>query len=200
MGEVTQAKTPKKLKRLVIIVAGVITIAALGFALLQMGQGKRSSADVITVSTLEKIINVSELSTFTAVYNGIAEVKNEKNPKKTDYYVSYEARVDAGIDFEKIKFTLDDAAKTIEVDIPDVYITEINVDISSLDFIFYNEKADGSTISQQAFKVCEADVKKESKEQEAILELAQQNAVNVVTALVRPIIEQLDSSYTLSVK
>lgn len=205
MGEPTQKakrtlKNLKKSKLLAIVLGGVLVVAVLVFALFQAGSGQEKTAEVITVSTLEKIINVSELSTFTAVYNGIADVKNEEKPEKTDYYVSYEARVDAGIDFEKVKISVDDSNKVITVDIPDVYITEINVDISSMDFIFYNEKADGSTITQQAFKACEADVQEESEKQDAILELAQQNAVNVITALVRPIIEQLDVAYTLSVE
>lgn len=198
-----EKRTSKNLKMptlLAIILGGALLIAVLVFVLFQVGAGQEKSTEVITVATLEKIINVSELSTFTAVYNGIADVKNEKKPEKTDYYVSYEARVDAGIDFEKIEISVDDSAKVITVNIPDVYITEINVDISSMDFIFYNEKADASTITQQAFKACEADVREESEKQDAILELAQQNAVNVITALVNPIVEQLDGAYTLSVE
>lgn len=156
--------------------------------------------EVITVSTLEKIINVSELSTFTAVYNGIAQVMNEKKPNETDYYVSYDARVDAGIDFEKIVITVNNDEKTINIDIPKVYITDVNVDISSLDFIFYNKKANTSTVTQEAFKACEDDVRAESEHQDAIFELAQQNAKNVLIALTKPIVEQLDAEYTLVVE
>ena len=48
----------------------------IAFFALFPGKPKQTSkrAEVITVSTLEKIIEVSELSTFTAVYNGIAQV------------------------------------------------------------------------------------------------------------------------------
>lgn len=200
MEEATQVKTLKKLKLMMLTLAGILVIAVAVFVLFQVWQGKESRTEVITVSTLEKIINVSELSTFTAVYNGIAEVKNENEPEKTDYYVSYEARVDAGIDFEKIVITVDDANKAVNVDIPDAYITEIYVDISSLDFIFYNKKTDESTVTQEAFKACEADLREESEKQNAIFELAQQNAVNVITALINPIIEQLDDNYTLMVE
>ena len=48
----------------------------------------KKEAEIISTSTLEKIINVSELSTFEAVYNGIAVVNNEENPENVDYYVS----------------------------------------------------------------------------------------------------------------
>ena len=37
---------------------------------------------MITESTLREIINVSELSTYTAVYNGIAKVPNPDKPEE----------------------------------------------------------------------------------------------------------------------
>ncbi|MBZ4669163.1 MAG: hypothetical protein JG775_2315 [Defluviitaleaceae bacterium] len=201
MGELNRINTSKSKAILYVIVLSMAFVAVAGtFALFQKGHEKKENAQIITVSTLEKIIKVSELSTFTAVYNGIAEVKNNNNPDQTDYFVSYEARVNAGIDFDKIVITVDDEAKTIKVDIPDAYITDINVDISSLDFIFYNQQANRSTITQEAFKACEADVREESEKENAILKLAQQNAVNVIKALVNPIIEQLDANYTLVIE
>ena len=151
------------------------------------GGTKDHEAEVTVVSTLERIINVSDLSTFTAVYNGIAEVPNERNPDKVDYYVSYEARVEAGIDFSAVEISMENGV--ITVDIPNVKINDIIVDISSLDFIFFNNKANQSTVTQQAFKACEEDARTESESQEAILELAQQNASNIVTALVKPMID-----------
>ena len=186
---------PPKLLALVVIVILICGIVAV-FAVTKKDQPK---PEVITISTLERIINVSELSTFTAVYNGIADVKNEKKPEETDYYVAYEAYVDAGIDFEKIKFSVDNEKKSIFVDIPEIHITDTTVDIASLDFIFLNEKANTSTITQEAYKACEEDVANESERQSAIYDLAKQNAVNVLTALINPIIEQLDTEYTLTI-
>ena len=182
-----------------VIVAAVILVVVIAvFGVFQMGAGKAKEAEVTVVSTLQKIINVSDLSTFTAVYNGIAEVPNEKNPDKIDHYVSYEARVEAGIDFSDVAISMEDG--TITVDIPDVKINDIIVDISSLDFIFFNNRANQSTVTQQAFKACEEDAKTESESQEAILELAQQNAANVATALVKPIVDQLGEGYQLVVE
>lgn len=200
MNETNQAKKILKPKIGLVILAVIITAIAVILLVFQLGKSSDDKVEVITVPTLEKIINVSELSTFTAVYNGIAEVKNEKKPDQTDYYVSYAARVKAGIDFEKIDISIDDTSKVIEVKIPDVHITDINVDISSMDFIFYNKKVDEATITSQAYKACEVDVENESKNQDAILELAHQNAVNIITALISPIIEQLDAGYTLLVE
>ena len=186
-----------KLIPAVVIVLAVVT----GILIVPKAVSKtKPEPKVITTSTLEKIINVSELSTFTSVYNGIAQVMSDKNPEETDYYVSYDAIVYAGIDFKDIVVSVDSESKTINIDIPEVSITETKVDISSLDFIFYNNKVNQSSITQEAFAACENDVREESGQQPAILELAQQNAKNVVTALTMPIIEQLDSEYTLVVK
>ena len=183
---------------IVLIVVAVVGCIAL-FLFFGSAREKQKQPEVITVATLEKIINVSELSTFTAVYNGIAKVNNEQNPEKVDYYVSYEARVKAGFDLDKIKITVDNEAKTINIKIPGIYITDSTVDIGSLDFIFINDKANASTVSEQAFKACEADVKAESKQQKAIYELARQSAINILTALTKPIVEQLDAEYTLTI-
>lgn len=189
----------KKAQFLIILVAAVLIIGLVVLGIVKLATPKVNEPEVVTVSTLEKIINVSELSTFTAVYNGIAQVMNEKNPEEIDYYVSYEARVNAGVDFEKIVITVDAEEKKIQISIPEVYITDVNVDIASLDFIFYNDKANTSTVTEAAFKACEDDVKGESEKQAAILDLAKQNAINILTALVKPIIEQMDAEYQLVV-
>ena len=197
--EQTKKQLSKKMQLIILVIAAVLVVGIAVFAITQLSSSKETEPEVITVSTLERIINVSELSTFTAVYNGIAEVMNEKKPEDIDYYVSYEARVDAGIDFEKIGITVDSEAKVIQVTVPEVYITDINVDIASLDFIFINDKANTSTVTQAAFKACENDVKNESEQQDAIFDLAKQNAINILTALVKPIVEQMDAEYELIV-
>ena len=194
-----QTKKVSNPKIYIAILFGIVVVVIILFLFLPK-QINDNSIEVITVQTLEKIINVSELSTFTAVYNGVAEVKNEKTPDKIEYYVSYNAQVKAGIDIEKIDISLDDTSMVIRVKLPDVHITDIIVDISSMDFIFYNKKADTATISSTAYRACEDDVKNESENQVEILELAHQNAVNIITALISPIIEQMDIGYTLHVE
>lgn len=185
------------------VVGAILVVVLVVAAVLTLGPGGDRAAkepEVITESSLREIINVSELSTFTAVYNGIAQVTDEEDPEKVDYYVSYQAKVNAGINFEDIGIDLEEESKTIRVTVPDVEITESIVDIGSLDFIFYDEGANTSTVSEEAFKACEADVAEESQQQTAIYDLAKQNAKNILTALVRPIIEQVDEEYQLVVE
>ena len=195
-----QGETRRRLRLPAWLLAGIAAAAvAAAVFVLHPGERQEKPPEVITVSTLQEIVNVSELSTYTAVYNGIAQVMNGEDPEKTDYYVSYEAKVYAGIDFEDIGIAVDDEAKAISVEIPEVTITDVIVDIASMDFIFYNDKANASTVSQQAYKACEEDARQESREQEVIYELARQNAANVLRALIEPIVDQTEGGYSLSV-
>lgn len=176
-----------------IAAAAVILPAVLG------GRGTPGGETVITISDLEEIVDISELSTFTAVYNGVAEVKDREDGEKTDYYVSYEAKVNAGIDFEQMSFAVDGEEKIIRVTLPAVHITRSSVDITTLDYIFLDESRNTSAVTQEAYRACEADVERESAEEDAILELARQNAENIIKAMLQPFIEQLEQAYVLDI-
>ena len=187
--------------KVLVIAAVVILVAIAAVAVLLQTSGREEpQPQVFNKSTLERIINVSELSTFTAVYNGIARVANEKKPEKIDYYVSYEATVNAGIDFQKVEISMDEEQKTIILKVPEAHITNQSVEMSSLDFIFLNQKADKSGVTEAAYKACEEDVRQESEQQSAICELAKQNAENVLKALTKPIVDQLGDGYQLVIE
>lgn len=160
----------------------------------------KNDPEILAEASLEKIINVSDLSTFQAVYNGIAQVMNEKNPEKIDFYVSYAARVDAGIDFEQIDIDVDYSSKVVTVTLPEVKLSEPNVDISSLDYMFVNDKANTSTVIEVAYKACISDVKAESSTENAIFDLARENARNTIKALITPFVSQLDAKFTVVVE
>ena len=185
---------------MMIAIAVVIIFVATLSVKVVLSISREDAPEIITKSTLEKIVHISDLSTFEAVYNGIAKVMNEKKPDKVDYYVSYEAKVKAGFDVERVELEVDDAKKVISVTIPEIKITGIDVDIASLDYIFMNDKANESTVSEQAYKKCIEDVENESSSENAIYTLAGKNAKDVITALINPFIEQLDDDYELTVK
>ena len=50
------------------------------------------------------------------------------------------SKVNAGINFEEVKINKDEDAKKITLTLPEVEIMDINVDITSLDYFFYNNK------------------------------------------------------------
>ena len=186
----------KHIAVLFVIIAVIITALMIKIKIFN----KKSEPTIISKATLEKVINVSDLSTFEAIYNGVAAVENEEKPENIDYYVSYEAKVKAGIDFALVEVEVNEAEKIITVTLPEVKITDVDVDIASLDYIFMNNKANTQTVSEQAYKKCIKDVTKESNSTDEIYESARQNARNIVEALISPFVEQLDSEYKLEIK
>lgn len=199
MEEETKTKERRGRRRLRRLLLPLCLIAAGALALWGLRGGEEAPPEVVTISTLERIVDVSELATFTAVYNGVAQVQNPEKPEETDYYVSYEAKVNAGLDFEGIAFGLDPEAKVIRATLPPVRITKVNVDITSLDYIFLNKKKNASSVSQEAYRACEADARRESEAEQAIFALARQNAENIMQALITPFVEQLDEGYALEI-
>lgn len=175
------------------IIIAIIVIVVLVVVLLMIFKKEEPVKEVITVSTLEKIVEVSDLSTFRVVYNGVACADDK-------YYVSYNATVDAGINFEDIEISVDNEAKKVTVDLPEAEILDVYVDIASLDYIFIDKKANTETVSEEAYKLCKYDVKVESENQEAIIDLAQQNAENIVRALVQPFVDQVDPEYEIVIE
>lgn len=56
-----------------------------------------------------------------------------------------EATVKAGIDFGHVEISVDDETKIISVKLPEIKITDITVDIESMDYIFINDNT-GKTL------------------------------------------------------
>ena len=196
-GRALDRKLRKWMMRLIVVLAAAVAVLV---ALRVNEHRKKPEAQVLTVSTLTDMIPVSDLSTVTSTYNGVAEVMNEKNPDKLDYYVAYEAKVQAGVDFADLQPEIDEASKTVTIRVPDAYFKKANVDMASLDFMFNSKKANTSGVTERAYKACQEDADRECSSSEAILELARENAENAVEALTRPLIEQLYPEYTLVVE
>ena len=145
MEKVESKKVNRKKTAVVAVIVAVILILGVSSLVLLSKSTKKSEPSIITTSTLEKILNVSDLSTFEAIYNGVAKVVSPDDPQKIDYYVSYDATVKAGIDFEHVEISVDDETKIISVKLPEIKITDITVDIESMDYIFINDNT-GKTL------------------------------------------------------
>lgn len=158
MEKVESKKVNRRKTAVVAVIVAVILILGVSSLVLLSKSTKKSEPSIITTSTLEKILNVSDLSTFEAIYNGVAKVVSPDDPQKIDYYVSYDATVKAGIDFDQVEISVDDETKIISVKLPEIKITDITVDIESMDYIFINDNANTETVSEEAYKQCIDDV------------------------------------------
>ena len=145
-----------------------------------------------TQTTLIDTIVKSDLSTFSITYNGVAKKESESfGKKKVDYYVSYQSKVQAGIDFSKIKFEKNDEKKQIRIVQPEVQIMDINVDIESFDYIFINKKSETKTVASETYALVNEDVHKSINEEQAVIDYARENATNIINALSEPFRDKL---------
>lgn len=145
----------------------------------------------VTVSTLKDAVNISELSTAQFTYNGIAEVYKDKSKKKVACYISYKAKVRAGIDMSKVEFEINEENKTVKPILPEITVVPDINDEASLSFI----PDDANIELKEALEVCEDDAKEEALKSEKLMESAQENLHSIIEALLYPILN--DNGYTL---
>ena len=184
---------PKLMKRLLILMLlCCIIVAALIMSKDKLPIiGKQTpTSTVVSAPDLEKVIKESKISTFTAVYNGIAEVPDAENPDEISYYVRYEARVRAGFDLNDLK--LDTDGTTILVTIPPITLDTPNVDIGSLDRMNVTKTDKLSELNGEEYRICEADAAEEASKKDAIIDLAEENAENVIRGLMQPFLDGIN--------
>lgn len=188
-----------KSKIIIAIVASIVIIAIILSIALSVENFKREhrKPDIYIKASLDRIVNVSELSSYEVKYEGIAKVVNEKNPDKVDFYVAYEAMVKAGVDVEKINMSLDKKENIVYIELPDVIITSSDIDENTLDFMFIKNKYDDETALSRAINACNADIKTEIDSADVLKKLAEENAKNIVRAFISPFLEQLNEEYSI---
>ena len=138
-GEFTQILQNKTKIPIKIIIIAVVAIVAIAVGVLMLvgisapGLG-RGSVKTMTESSLQQVLQISELQTVDYTYNAIAKAPTEDG-MAIKYYVAYEGNVKAGIDFSKIEVNVDEENKTITISVPKVEIQGCSVNAGKLDFI-----------------------------------------------------------------
>lgn len=161
--------------------------------------GETKEAEIVfTQSQLEKVLEINELYTANYTYNSIVTVYDDDN-ETVKYHVSYEGVVKAGIDFHNIKVTIDRNKKLITVKVPEASVIDKNVD-PDMDFIFTKDKYNTATVASDAYDLCCKDLEEKAEKETYILDAARENAISAVKALIEPWVEQVDSSYAVSVE
>ncbi len=158
--------------------------------------GDEGKVTTITEASLQRVFETSELSTADYIYNAIAASYAE-DETTINYYVAYEGTVKAGIDFSRIIIEIKEDEKEIYLKIPGCEIQDAIVDFGSMEYIFVDSKANSETISQEAYKLCVGDLEKRAANDSHLLQMAKENALDAVEALVVPWVEQIDADYKI---
>jgi hypothetical protein len=191
----------KKIIKKILLIALTFLVFASALFIWKKAIKKESTRQITydTTSALEKVLQISELYSYKTTYNGVAYVYDKDDSSKISYYVSYNSTVKVGINTEDIKVEADDENKKIIITLPQIMIKEVDVDMSSLDYIFEDKRAETSFVSRDAYLACIDDVNNEINESSEIFELGKQNTETIIRGLVEPLIETDNSGYTLEV-
>ena len=191
----------KKIIKKILLIALTFLVFASALFIWKKAIKKESTRQITydTTSALEKVLQISELYSYKTTYNGVAYVYDKDDSSKISYYVSYNSTVKVGINTEDIKVEADDENKKIIITLPQIMIKEVDVDMSSLDYIFEDKRAETSFVSRDAYLACIDDFNNEINESSEIFELGKQNTETIIRGLVEPLIETDNSGYTLEV-
>ena len=192
----------KELRFALIIAVIILVIVVIVYAKTVVFNNKDGQVTTISKSSLEKVIEINELSTIDYTYNAIATVydENDKKGEKIKYYVAYEGLVTAGIDFKKIEIVVDDTEKKVTITLPEIEIHDLTVNMGTMDCIFVDNKYNTEKVSQEAYTASKEDLKKRIEQDTELPQMAKENAIASVKALFTPWIEQIDEEYTVEVK
>lgn len=187
----------------ILIIAAIIIVSII--AIFSLSQ--KNKATITTRSTLEKVMEISDLSTIEYTYNAIVtkfkddtveDMKDKKDKSNVEYYVSYEGKVNAGIDFKDISVSIVD--KTISIKLPEAKINNTDVVYESMEYIYVDKPQENTSISQEAYKLCQNDLSIRAANEKDMLDNAKDNAKSAVEALLKPWIESISDTYKVEIE
>ncbi|MDO5339725.1 MAG: DUF4230 domain-containing protein [Eubacteriales bacterium] len=161
--------------------------------------GSEGKVTTITESTIKDVFEINELQTVDYIYNAVAHVY-DSDGKTLKYYVAYNGKITAGINFNDIKIDISDNPKEIIITVPDVTIQDTVVDAGTLEYIYTKNKYKNENNFQEAYSECQSELDEKASTEPKLLNMAKENAKQVIEALVEPWVEQIDSEYTVTIR
>lgn len=194
-----EKKCPEFIKKIILFII-IIALIVLTISFIRVHNENRLT--ITTKSSLEKIIEINKLSTIEYTYNAIvAKYKDDEvKDDNVEYYVAYNGKVTAGIDFNEVNIDVNYKEKKIYITLPNVEIHEINVDMGTLDYIYEENTSEKDSISQEAYKLCKNDLRERAKNETELLVNANENAKSAIEALIKPWIESVDKEFQIEFK
>ncbi len=168
-------------------------------------KGKDGQIVLKVKTSLEKIVEKSELETVDITYNVIAKKckKNDDCDMSSNdindfkYVVSCKGTITAGIDFKEVKVTVDDVKKQIVVEMPDATIKG-EPNIGSIKFLNGNEVPADELPNARV--LCQQTVMDKSKKDNKLIPSAKEQARVVLEEFYKKWIKAYDSSYEVVVR
>ena len=183
----------------------LLLVCIILFIVIFISFNKEGQIKMRVKSTLEKVVEKSDLETVSITYNVIAKkCKDEGICDKTSnkvsdfqYVVSCKGSIVAGIDFQKIKINVDAKNKKVIVKIPGATIVD-EPNIHSIKFLNGNELS--ASELPNARKLCQETVKEKSEVDQKLIPAAKEQSKIVLEEFYNQWIKAYDSSYHVEVE
>lgn len=198
--ENSEKKVNVKPKIILIISVIIIVVFIIILGLIN----KEGSIQVKVKSSLDRLVEKSDLETVNITYNVIAKQCKDKDKcdKKSndiddfEYVISCKGTITAGIEFKNVNLEVDEKNKKLLVEMPEAGVTDINV--GSLKFL-NGEDLPASKLAD-ARKLCEETIKEKSEKDNELLPAAKEQAEIVLTSFYEQWLKSFDKEYTVEVK
>lgn len=152
-------------------------------------KAEEPSTEIMSSSTLEEMLRISDLYVYKVTYNGVVPVYENDDKKTLLYRVSYESDVTISINVENIKAECDDEKRIVWITLPELEF-EATIKEKSLDYIFEKSKYNDGSVLGEALDKCRSDAKEKCQKNQLANKLAKEQAMNTINALLQPILEQ----------
>lgn len=180
------------MKKKIIVAILIIAVTVVGINLIgPTAMNKIGKENVITLSQLEKAIDINELSTAKFVYNGVAEKYKEDKPEEVECHIAYNANVKVGIQMEDVKFEIDEEKKTVTPILPDITVNIATIDEEEISYMPKNPDIS----LKEVITLCKEDAMNEANNSDKLYQTAEENHRAVIEALLSPILD--DAGYSI---
>ncbi len=199
--EIVRKKGSKLKVFLLLLVLVIIVIFVKKFII----SGGKGNIDLKVKSTLEKVVEKSDLETVNITYNVIAKkCKDEDNCDLTSnsiedfaYVVSCKGTITAGIDFNNVDISIDEDNKKVIIVLPDAKITD-EPNITSIKFLNGNDLP--AEELPNARKLCQETTLEKSENDDKLLPAAKEQAIVVLEQFYKQWIKAFDDSYQVEIR
>lgn len=200
----TLSKVPRKV--LLILAAIIVALVFLIPGVIVPTLKPAPKTHYISKTSLEKAVNINELSTLDYTYTGIAEkisslaigdihtpVGDLTSPEWVDFRVKYSAEIRVEFDMSEIRFEINRRSNIITAVLPKMKLGTPNIDANSFGFLPEGKTADLADI----IRLCSEDATNEIGQDAQLEEREYENLESTVSALTLPLI---GDEYTLEFK
>lgn len=197
-----QIKIVTKNKKITIPILSIVVVVLLIIFLVPKGE---ENIEIKVKSSLDKIVEKSDLETVNITYNVIAKkCKDDKNCDKSsnnikdfEYVTSCKGTITAGIDFSNVKINVDKKNKKVLIKLPDATIKG-SPNVGSVKFL--NGQDVPADELPNARNLCEETLIKKSEEDNKLIPSAKEQATIVLEEFYNQWIKAYDSSYKVEVQ